>query len=126
LLVAPLCSASTMKGRYEADACKLRLAQSELRLARQPAALSETHDMDELLNRVLQSAGVLADADAAAVALWAEDEPPIVKAMNLTPEEALPLLGSWPQESRSRSLTIRYRFPGEGVTSNAIHLGVLL
>ena len=109
------------------DAGELRRAQFELRWARQLSALTETRDLDELLSRVLQGAGLLADADAAAVALWEEGEPPIVKAMNLTADEALPLLGSWPSESRSRSLVIRYRFPGEGVVGpNAIHLGVLL
>jgi diguanylate cyclase (GGDEF)-like protein len=48
--------------------------------------------------------------------------------MNLKADEALPLLGSWPPESRSRALTIRYRFPGEGAggAANAIQLGVLL
>jgi len=119
-------SAASKKGQEESEAGELRRTQFELRRVRQLTALTETLDMDELLNRVLQSAAVLADADAAAVALWAEGEPPIVKAMNLTAEEALPLLGSWPPESPSRSLTIRYRYPGEGAMSNAIHLGVLL
>ncbi len=106
---------------------ELRRAQFELRWARQLSALTETRDLDELLNRVLQGAALLADADAGAVALWEEGEPPIVKAMNLSAEEALPLLGSWPPESRSRSLTIRYRFPGEAAAGpNAIQLGVLL
>jgi diguanylate cyclase (GGDEF)-like protein len=110
-----------------ANTDELRRAQFELRWARQLSALTETRDLDELLSRVLQGAGLLADADAAAVALWEEGEPPIVKAMNLTADEALPLLGSWPSESRSRSLVIRYRFPGESVVGpNAIQLGVLL
>jgi diguanylate cyclase (GGDEF)-like protein len=106
---------------------ELRRAQFELRWARQLSALTETRDLDELLSRVLQGAGLLADADAAAVALWEEGQPPIVKAMNLTADEALPLLGSWPPESRSRALTIRYRFPGEAMIGpSAIQLGVLL
>jgi diguanylate cyclase (GGDEF)-like protein len=108
------------------DADELRRAQFELRWARQLSALTETLDLDELLARVLQGAALLADADAAAVALWEEGEAPIVKAMSLTAEEALPLLGSWPPEGRSRSLTIRYRFPGDSVGPNAIQLGVLL
>jgi diguanylate cyclase (GGDEF)-like protein len=109
------------------DADELRRAQFELRWARQLSALTETRDLDELLSRVLQGAALLGDADAAAVALWEEGEPPVVKAMNLTADEALPLLGNWPPESRSRSLTIRYRFPGEAVVGvNAIQLGVLL
>ncbi len=114
-------------GRGNGETDELRRAQFELRWARQLSALTETRDLDELLSRVLQGAGLLADADAAAVALWEEGEPPIVKAMNLTADEALPLLGSWPPESRSRSLTIRYRFPGEtSAGPNAIQLGVLL
>jgi diguanylate cyclase (GGDEF)-like protein len=105
----------------------LQRAQFELRWARQLSALGETLDLDELLSRVLQGAALLANADAAAVRLWGENEPPIVKAMNLTAEEAVPLLGSWPAESRSRALTIRYRFPGEGgVGTSTVQLGVLL
>jgi diguanylate cyclase (GGDEF)-like protein len=106
---------------------ELQRAQLELRWARQLSALSETLDLDELLARVLQGAAQLANADASAVALWGKGEPPIVKAMSLTADEALPLLGSWPPESRSRALTVRYRFPGENVVAaNAIQLGVLL
>jgi len=112
---------------HSAHAKELQRAQFELRWARQLSALGETLDLDELLARVLQGAALLANADAAAVGLWAEGEPPIVKAMNLSAEEALPLLGSWPPESRSRALTIRYRFPGESVVAaNAVQLGVLL
>jgi diguanylate cyclase (GGDEF)-like protein len=115
------------KGRGAPDADELRRAQFELRWARQLSALTETLDLDELLARVLQGASLLANADAAAVALWEEGQPPVVKAMSLTADEALPLLGSWPPESRSRSLTIRYRFPGESVAgTNTIQLGVLL
>ena len=62
--------------------------------------------------RVLQSAAVLADADAAAVVLFEEGERPVVKAMNLSAEEALPLLGSWHQEGKPRAMTVRYRSPG--------------
>jgi diguanylate cyclase (GGDEF)-like protein len=117
----------SLGGRRTSNAEELKRAQFELRWARQLSALADTLDLDELLARVLQGAGLLANADAAAVGLWAEGEPPIVKAMNLTAEEALPLLGSWPTESRSRALTIRYRFPGENVVaSNTIQLGVLL
>jgi diguanylate cyclase (GGDEF)-like protein len=110
-----------------AGADELQRAQSELRWAKQLSALAETLDLDELLARVLQGAAQLANADAAAVALWGKGEPPVVKALSLTADEAMPLLGSWPSESRSRALTVRYRFPGENaVTANAIHLGVLL
>ena len=105
---------------------ELKQAQLELRWARQLSALSETLDLDELLSRVLQGAAQLANGDASAVALWGKGEPPIVKAMNLTSDEALPLLGSWPAESRSRALTVRYRFPGETIAANAVQLGVLL
>ncbi len=105
---------------------QLKQAQLELRWARQLSALSETLDLDELLSRVLQGAAQLANGDASAVALWGKGEPPIVKAMNLTSDEALPLLGSWPAESRSRALTVRYRFPGETIAANAVQLGVLL
>ena len=104
---------------------ELRRTQLELRWARQLSALSETLDLDELLSRVLQGAAQLANGDASAVALWGKGEPPIVKAMNLTSDEALPLLGSWPAESRSRALTVRYRFPGETVAANAVQFGVL-
>jgi diguanylate cyclase (GGDEF)-like protein len=114
------------KGRSASEQDELRRAQFELRWARQLSALAETLDLDELLARVLQGASLLANADAAAVALWSEGEPPIVKAMNLSADEALPLLGTWPPESRSRALTIRYRFPGDNVATNTIQLGVLL
>jgi diguanylate cyclase (GGDEF)-like protein len=114
-------------GRRKPQAEELELAQLELRWARQLSALGETLDLDELLSRVLQGAAQLADADAAAVALWPEEGQPIVKAMNLNAEEAMSLLGSWPHESRSRALTIRYRSPGDGAgTANAIQLGALL
>ena len=114
------------RGRSASDAAELRRAQFELRWARQLSALTETLDLDDLLVRVLQGAALLSDADAAAIALWAEGEPPIVKSMNLTANEALSLLGAWPPESRSRSLSVRYRFPGESVAANAIQTGVLL
>jgi diguanylate cyclase (GGDEF)-like protein len=117
---------SSGKGRGASDADELRRAQFELRWARQLSALTETLDLDDLLVRVLQGAALLSDADAAAVALWEEGEPPIVKSMNLTADEALSLLGSWPPESRSRSLSVRYRFPGESVAPNAMQTGVLL
>jgi hypothetical protein len=118
---------SSWRGSRKPEAEELKRAQFELRWARQLSGLAETLDLDELLARVLQGAALLASADAAAVALWPEGEPPIVKAMNLKADEALPLLGSWPPESRSRALTIRYRFPGEGAgVANAIQLGVLL
>jgi diguanylate cyclase (GGDEF)-like protein len=114
-------------GRGGAGADELRRAQVELRWARQLSALTETLDLDELLSRVLQGAALLGNADAAAIVLWEEGEPPVVKAMNLSADEALPLLGSWPPESRSRSLTIRYRFPGEApVGAGSVQLGVLL
>lgn len=120
-------SAGQGRGSSQASDELLQRTQFELRWARQLSALTETLDLDELLARVLQGATLLANADAAAVGLWEEGEPPIVKAMSLTADEALPLLGSWPPESRSRSLTIRYRFPGENIAAaNAIQLGVLL
>jgi diguanylate cyclase (GGDEF)-like protein len=114
------------KGRSASDSDELRRAQFELRWARQLSALTETLDLDELLVRVLQGAALVGDADAAAVALMGEGEPPVVKSMNLGADEALSLLGSWPPESRSRSLSIRYRFPGESAAANAIQTGVLL
>jgi diguanylate cyclase (GGDEF)-like protein len=118
---------SSDKGRGGAGPDELRRAQFELRWARQLSALTETRDLEELLNRVLQGATLLVDADAGAVALWEEGQAPVVKAMNLSADEALPLLASWPPESRSRSLTIRYRFPGESVIGpTSIQLGVLL
>ena len=115
-------------GRRKPQAEELERAQLELRWARQLSALGETLDLDELLTRVLQGAAQLADADAAAVALWPEEGQPIVKAMNLSSDEAMSLLGSWPPpESRSRALTIRYRSPGDGAgAANAIQLGALL
>jgi diguanylate cyclase (GGDEF)-like protein len=114
------------RARRAPAANELQRAQFELRWAKQLSALAETLDLDELLARVLQGATQLANADAAAVALWGKGEPPVVKALSLTADEALPLLGSWPPESRSRALTVRYRFPGENVAANTIQLGVLL
>ncbi len=104
---------------------ELRRARDELRRVRQLVNLAETLDLDEVLTRVLQSAGVLANADAAAVVLF-EGDRPIVKAMNLSAEEAVPLLGSWQRDSRLQAMTIRYRFPGESSAPNGIHTGVLL
>jgi diguanylate cyclase (GGDEF)-like protein len=113
-----------------AGADELQRAQVELRRAKQLlqlSALTETLDLDDLLGRVLQGATQLASADAAAVALWSKGEAPIVKALSLPADEALPLLGSWPPESRSRAITVRYRFPNENVVAaNTIQLGVLL
>jgi diguanylate cyclase (GGDEF)-like protein len=106
---------------------ELRRTRDELRRARQLVSLAETLELDEVLTRVLQSAAVLADADGAAVILFEEGDRPVIKAMNLSAEEALPLLGSWRQEGRPRAMTIRYRFPGETTTpSSAVHIGVLL
>jgi diguanylate cyclase (GGDEF)-like protein len=104
---------------------ELRRTRDELRRVRQLVNLAETLDLDEVLTRVLQSAAVLADADAAAVVLF-EGDRPIVKAMNLSAEEALPLLGSWRRDSRPQAMTIRYRFPGDSSTPNGVHTGVLL
>jgi diguanylate cyclase (GGDEF)-like protein len=106
---------------------ELRRTRDELRRARQLVNLAETLDLDDVLTRVLQSAAVLADADAAAVALFEEGERPVVKAMNLAAEEALPLLGGWHQEGRPRAMTVRYRPPAEGAPApNAIQIGALL
>jgi diguanylate cyclase (GGDEF)-like protein len=106
---------------------ELRRTRDELRRARQLVNLAETLDLDEVLTRVLQSAAVLADADAAAVVLFEDEDRPVIKAMNLTAEEALPLLGSWRHEDRPRTMTIRYRIPGEIASSpSAVQIGVLL
>ena len=106
---------------------ELRRARDELRRARQLVNLAETLDLDEVLARVLQSAAVLADADAAAVVLFAEGQRSVVKAMNLSADEALPLLGGWHQEGRPRAMTIRYRPRTEApATTNSIHIGVLV
>ena len=106
---------------------ELRRTQDELRRARQLVSLADTLDLDEVLTRVLQSAAVLADADAAAVVLFEEGESPVLKAMNLSAEEALPLLGSWHQEGKPRAMTVRYRPPAEGAqATSSIHIGALL
>jgi diguanylate cyclase (GGDEF)-like protein len=107
---------------------ELRRTRDELRRARQLVNLAETLDLDEVLARVLQSAAVLAEADAAAVVLFEEGQRPFVKAMNLSAQEALPLLGGWHQEGRARAMTIRYSPASEGAaaTSNSIHIGILL
>jgi diguanylate cyclase (GGDEF)-like protein len=106
---------------------ELRRARDELQRARQLVNLAETLDLDEVLVRVLQSAAVLADADAAAVVLFEEGGHPVVKAMNLSAEEALPLLGGWQQEGTPRAMTVRYRPPAQGAAaSSSIHIGALL
>jgi diguanylate cyclase (GGDEF)-like protein len=111
----------------DAVEAELRRARDELRRARQLVNLAETLDLDEALARVLQSAAVLADADAAAVVLVEEGQRPVVKAMNLSADEALPLLGGWHQEGRARAMTIRYRPTAEAAAmTNSIHIGVLL
>lgn len=106
---------------------ELRRARDELRRSRQLVNLAETLDLDEVLVRVLQSAAVLADADAAAVVLFEEGGHPVVRAMNLSAEEALPLLGGWQQEGTPRAMTVRYRPPAQGAaTSSSIHIGAML
>lgn len=50
----------------------------------------------------------------------------MIKSMNLGPDEALPLLGAWRPESGSRAVTIRYRFPGEAGSADAVQMGILL
>jgi diguanylate cyclase (GGDEF)-like protein len=111
-------------GEVEAE---LKRTREELRRARQLVNLAETLDLDEVLTRVLHSAAVLADADAVAVALFEERDRPLVKAMNLSVEEALPLLGGWQQEDSPHAMTIRYRVRGESVAPpSMIHIGVLL
>jgi diguanylate cyclase (GGDEF)-like protein len=106
---------------------ELQRTRGELRRARQLVNLAETLDLDEVLGRVLQSAAVLADADAAAVVLFEEGEHPVVKAMNLSAEEALPLLGGWHQDSKPRAMTVRYRPPAQGApATSSIHVGALL
>ena len=108
---------------------ELREAQDEIRRTRHLATLSETFDLEELLARVLQASAALADADAAAVALWQEGGPPVVKSMNLPPEEAHSVLGGgWQQEGRARAATIRYRFGGVEASPKfgAVQFSVLL
>src|SRR2546428_9779607 len=107
---------------------ELREAQDEIRRTRHLATLSETYDLEELLARVLQASAALADADAAAVALWQEGGPPVVKSMNLPPEEAHAGLGGWQPEGRARRATVRYRFGGGGTSPKfgAVQLRVLL
>jgi diguanylate cyclase (GGDEF)-like protein len=108
---------------------ELREAQDEIRRTRHLATLSETLDLEELLARVLQASAALADADAAAVALWQEGGPPVVKSMNLSPEEAHSVLGGgWQQEGRARAATIRYRFGGveQSPKFGAVQFSVLL
>src|SRR3989442_10832171 len=81
---------------------ELREAQDEIRRTRHLATLSETYDLEELLARVLQASASLADADAAAVALWPEGGPAVVKATNLPPEEAHAVLRGWQTQGRAR------------------------
>jgi diguanylate cyclase (GGDEF)-like protein len=110
-------------GRLEEE---LRRAQRELQRARQLAALADTRELDEVLTRVLQGAAVLMDADAAAVVLSPKGEPPVVKAMNLSSEEALSLVGNWRPEGQPQALTIRYRSLADRAVGSAIHTGVLV
>jgi diguanylate cyclase (GGDEF)-like protein len=108
---------------------ELREAHDEIRRTRHLATLSETFDLEELLARVLQASAALADADAAAVALWQEGGPPVVKSMNLPPEEAQSVLGGgWQQEGRARAATVRYRFGGAETAPKfgAVQFSVLL
>ena len=119
--------AAGTRGRTRGVEEELKHTRDELRRARQLVNLAETLDLDEVLTRVLQSAAVLTDADAAAVVLFEEGDRPVIKAMNLSAEEALPLLGSWRQDDRPHAMTVRYRFPGESVTTTStIQVGVLL
>jgi diguanylate cyclase (GGDEF)-like protein len=47
--------------------------------------------------------------------------------MNLSAEEALPLLGSWHQEGKPRAMMVRYRPPAERAqATSSIHIGALL
>src|SRR5262249_7043987 len=83
-------------------------------------------DLDELLSRVLQTAALGVEADGAAIVLWTEGQPPVIKSMNLGSDEALMLLGAWRPEGGSRAVTIRYRSPGEASAADAVQMGVLL
>ena len=105
---------------------ELRRTRGELRRVRQLASLTDTLDLDELLSRVLQAGALAAEADAAAIVLWEEGQPPMIKSMNLGPDEALSLLGAWRPEGASRAVTIRYRFPGESGGGDSVQMGVLL
>jgi diguanylate cyclase (GGDEF)-like protein len=126
---ARVAESSRPREKLDADDVEgeLRRTRDELRRARQLVNLAESLDLDEVLTRVLQSAAVLADADAAAVVLFEEGEHPVVKAMNLSADEALPLLGGWHKESTPRAMTVRYRPQAQGASAtSSIHIGALL
>jgi len=84
----------------------------EERRLRQVASFAGSVEPDEVITRVLQAATSLVGADAAAVALHlSETQPPVVKTLNLSPEEAMPLLGAWRPTRRTRPVTMKFRVP---------------
>ena len=91
----------------------------EERRLRQLASFAGSVEPDEVVSRVLQAAIALVGADAAAVSLHLADaQPPVIKTLNLTPDEAMPLLGNWRPTRRTRPVTMKFRVPslkGSGV-----------
>jgi diguanylate cyclase (GGDEF)-like protein len=84
----------------------------EERRLRQVALFAGSVEPDEVVSRVLQAATSLVGADAAAISLHLTDaQPPVVKTLNLTPDEAMPLLGAWRPTRRTRPVTMKFRVP---------------
>ena len=84
--------ATARRGRAaeEDEGADLERIREEARRARQLAALAGTLELDELLAQILEVAAAGCRADAAAISLVEGDGAPLVKAVNLSPDETPP------------------------------------
>ncbi len=88
----------------------LERAREESRRDRVLGELAGTIDLDEVLNRTLDAAGVLQGVDAALINIIGPDGEPVTTAAGITPEEAEEYaVGIVPAGRKVRSLLLDYR-----------------
>jgi diguanylate cyclase (GGDEF)-like protein len=102
-------------------------AEEEGRRSRFLGEIAGSIDLDEVLSRTLEAAGMLPGADAALLTLRSHDGKPIVATLGLSAEEAEQQAIAGPPDGRqARSIAISYRYGTAEVDANGdlIHGGL--
>jgi diguanylate cyclase (GGDEF)-like protein len=118
-----------MNARLEALAQQIdgaaALAAEDSRGNHEIVELSNSIDLDEVLERTLEAAGALRGVDAALVSMRGVEGKPLVATLGLSSEEAEEQAVTGPPDGRhARSIAIAYRYEEPADDGERIHSGV--